>query len=207
MTYRTPRGTDSTVIWALIVANVAFYVATIFNSDLLYQYGLRPVLVGSRPWTLVTAMFLHGSVWHILGNMFTLYFFGQYLNVLAGWKWTLLVYFVGGILGNLLFTWMANLLGYPLSMVIGASGAVFALGGALAVLQPRARVVAFPIPVPVPLWAAIVGGFLIMSVISIWLSLNVAWEAHLGGLAFGALAGYIMWRRWRRPQSPRPPHR
>jgi uncharacterized protein len=193
MTYRSTREADSTVIWALIAANVAFYVASIFNSQLLYQYGLRPTLVWSHPWTLVTSMFLHASVWHILGNMVTLYFFGMYLNILAGWKWTLLVYLVGGIMGNLLFAW----LGDPFSIAVGASGAIFAVGGALAVLQPRARVLVFPIPVPVPLWIAVVIGFLIISFFP-----GVAWQAHLGGIAFGALMGYVMWRRWRRPPVP-----
>jgi len=96
------------------------------------------------------------------------------------------VYFIGGILGSILYV----LLGSPLSIAIGASGAVFAVGGALVVMRPKLRVFVFPIPVPLPLWAAVIGGFLIISFFP-----NVAWQAHLGGLAFGLTIGYFFRKR------------
>jgi len=89
---------------------------------------------------------------------------------------------VGGILGNIVYI----LLGLPLSIAIGASGAVFALGGVPAVMRPRLSVYVFPIPAPLPLWVAVIGGFLILSFFP-----NVAWQAHLGGLAFGLTIGYF----------------
>ena len=70
-------------------------------------------------------------------------------------------------------------------MVVGASGAVFALGGALAVMVPKTKVFIFPIPVPIPLWIAIIGGFLVISFLP-----GIAWQAHLGGLLLGLLAGF-----------------
>jgi len=91
-------------------------------------------------------------------------------------------------LGNALYL----LLGPSFSIAIGASGAVFALGGVLAVMRPRLRVFVFPIPAPVPLWAAVIGGFLILSFFP-----DVAWQAHLGGLAFGLIIGYFFRRRER----------
>ncbi|GAI53526.1 unnamed protein product, partial [marine sediment metagenome] len=96
--------------------------------------------------------------------------------------------FIGGILGNILYILLAP----PLSIAIGASGAVFALGGVLAIMRPKLRVLVFPIPVPLPLWAAVIGGFLIISFFP-----NVAWQAHLGGLAFGLTIGYFFRRRER----------
>jgi len=81
---------------------------------------------------------------------------------------------------------MYVLLASPLSLTIGASGAVFAVGGSLTVMRPKLRVIIFPVPVPVPLWAAVIGGFVILSFLP-----NVAWQAHLGGLAFGLAAGYF----------------
>ena len=71
-------------------------------------------------------------------------------------------------------------------LAVGASGAVFALGGALTVMMPRLRVFIFPIPAPIPLWIAVIGGFVILSFLP-----YVAWEAHLGGLLFGLVFGYI----------------
>jgi membrane associated rhomboid family serine protease len=50
----------------------------------------------------------------------------------------------------------------------------------------------FPIPVPVPLWAAVIGGFLVVSFLP-----GVAWQAHLGGIIFGLIAGYVIKRRGR----------
>ena len=85
------------------------------------------------------------------------------------------------------------LLGSPFALVVGASGAVFALGGTLAVLTPKLRVIVFPIPVPMPLWVAVIGGFVVMSFFP-----NVAWQGHLGGLVFGLIAGYFFRRRERR---------
>ena len=115
-------------------------------------------------------------------------FFGKYLRSLVGSRKFLLVYFIGGILGGILYILLAP----PLSIAIGASGAVFALGGALAVMRPKLRVLVFPVPVPMPLWAAVIGGFVIISFLP-----NVAWQAHLGGLASGVIAGYFFRRKER----------
>ena len=128
------------------------------------------------------------NFWHILANMFTLFFFGTSLSRLIGDKKMLLVYFGGGILGNILFILLAS----PFSIAIGASGAVFALGGALAVMRPKLRVFIFPIPVPIQLWIAVIGGFLLISFLP-----NVGWQAHLGGLLCGVIAGYFFRRKER----------
>ena len=100
----------------------------------------------------------------------------------------LLVYFGGGILGNVLLLLLASR--FPFGVAIGASGAVFALGGALAVMRPRLKVIIFPLPIPLDLWIAVIGGFLIMSFLP-----GVAWQAHLGGLVLGLVVGYIFRRR------------
>jgi len=124
--------------------------------------------------------------------MWTFYFFGTYLSRLIGWGRFLLVYFCGGILGGIFFI----LLSSPMYIAVGASGAVFALGGALAVMRPNLRVFVFPIPVPIPLWIAVIGGFFIISLFS-----GVAWQAHLGGIVFGIIAGYFFRRRERSATS------
>ena len=91
-------------------------------------------------------------------------------------------------MGSVLFILLAP----PYSIAIGASGAVFALGGALTVMRPKLRVFVFPIPVPLPLWVAVIGGFFIISFFP-----HIAWQAHLGGLAFGLIAGYFFRKRER----------
>ena len=97
------------------------------------------------------------------------------------------MYFIGGVVGNVLFILLAN----PLSVGIGASGAIFALGGALAILVPKLPVFIFFIPIPTPLWVAIVV-FLLLSFIP---GIAIAWQAHLGGLVLGLMAGYYFRRK------------
>jgi len=122
--------------------------------------------------------------------MITLFFFGTYFNRLVGEKRFLLVYFSGGIVGNIFLLALAGFA--PYSAALGASGAVFALAGGLVVMQPRLPVIIFPIPIPIPLFVAVIGGFLILSFMPL-----VAWQAHLGGLIVGLIAGFIIRRRER----------
>ncbi|MFC1940073.1 rhomboid family intramembrane serine protease [Chloroflexota bacterium] len=189
MTYRGSRGFNLGPIGFLIIANIVVFIATAVKSDLIYLLGLQPAILLARPWTIVTNLFVHSGMGHIFGNMITLYFFGSYLARLVGERNFWIIYLGGGILGNLLFILLAN----PFSVAVGASGAVFALGGALTVMQPKLRVFIFPIPAPIPLWIAVIGGFLILSFIPF-----VAWQAHLGGLVFGLIMGYFLGRGGRR---------
>ncbi len=189
-----------TPILAIIILNLLVFIATLIIPELRPLLGLIPAALLERPWTIVTNLFVHSNLWHILANMVTLYFFGSYVSRLVGDRRFLLVYFGGGILGNI-FYFLLSFVGYilylpflgsPLILAIGASGAVFALGGALAIMRPNIRVIVLPIPAPVPLWVAVIGGFIILSFLP-----NVGWQAHLGGLVFGLVAGYFFKRRER----------
>ncbi len=189
MSYRRYRGFSLSPVLILIIVNFLLFIMTLIVPQLVIFLGLKP---GDflRPWTIVTSMFLHAGFWHIFANMFTLYFFGSAVARLIGNGKFLIVYFGGGILGNILMLLLAPI--FPFSIAIGASGAVFALGGALTVMRPRLRVVVFPIPAPIPLWIAIIGGFIILSFLPF-----VAWQAHLGGLVFGLILGYVFRKRER----------
>ena len=121
--------------------------------------------------------------------MISQYFFGIFLLQLVGTGRFLFVYFIGGIIGNLVFLVFAKfgIFASANTGVVGASGAIYALGGALAVIMPTLRVYVFGL-IPMPLWVAILIGFLIIIP-------NVAWQAHLGGLVLGAAAGYYFRRQ------------
>ncbi|MDH4367862.1 MAG: rhomboid family intramembrane serine protease, partial [Dehalococcoidia bacterium] len=149
--------------------------------------GLTPALLSQQPWTIITSMFVHGGFGHILFNMISLYFLGSFLIRAAGDRSFLAIFFLGGLAGNILFVLLAN----PFSTGIGASGAVFALGGALAVMVPRVPVFVLFIPVPIPLWVAIIIFFLFSFLP------RIAWQAHLGGLLLGLIAGLILRKRRR----------
>jgi membrane associated rhomboid family serine protease len=172
---------DVSFVWLIIAINIVVFIAILTDQSLVYSLGLQPASLPHKPWTMVTSLFVHASIGHIIVNMITLFFFGSYLSRLVGGGNFLKMCFAGGIAGNLLYI----LLGPALSTAVGASGAIFALGGALAIMVPKLRVFVFPIPTPLPLWIAIIGGFLIVSFFP-----QVAWQAHLGGLLLGLLAGY-----------------
>ena len=179
------RGINPVI--AIVIINVVVFVAVRLWPDLVYELGLwsRPVFA-EQPWGLVTSIFTHYDMFHLFANMFTLYFFGSFILNTVGTKKFILLYLAGGLVGSAFFVLLA-----PFSIAIGASGAVFALGGALAVLAPQIRVYIFPIPAPLPVWVAVLGGFVILSFLP-----GIAWQAHLGGLLTG-LVGGLMFKRSR----------
>ncbi len=196
MRFRTYQGFRLTPMWFLIILNLIIFIATTISAELTRLLWLHPLGFLQQPWTILTNLFVHSGPGHIFANMFTLYFFGSYLSRLVGDSKFLIVYFGGGLLGNIFFIILsiilAILLGSPLSPAVGASGAVFALGGALTMMRPGIRVFVFPIPAPIPLWVAVIGGFVILSFFPF-----VAWQAHLGGLVFGLITGYFFRKRER----------
>ena len=181
MRLRDPRSVNLTPIWVLMAVNVLVFIATTIRPEAINSLGVTWSTFYSQPWTIVSAMFTHANIFHILFNMLALYFYGMYVLALVGEARFFLVYFIGGLVGNAFF-----LLTNHVDMAIGASGAVFALGGLLVVLVPRLKVMIFPIPVPMDIWIAII----IFAVLS--LSPGVAWQAHAGGLVTGLTAGYIL---------------
>lgn len=199
--YRIYRNFGLNPVLALIIANLMLYIAVLVSGEgrypwgageiigdrFTYYLGLIPYYFPERPWTIVTNMFIHAGFGHIFGNMLILFFFGTYLLRLVGSGRFLLVYFVGGIVGNALYL----LLGEPLSVAVGASGAIYAIAGALVVLVPRVRVLLWFL-FPMPLWVVVLVFFVIWSFIP-----GVAWQAHMGGLALGLIAGYYFRRRLR----------
>ena len=183
-------------IWFLVAVNVLVFMAELIagggtiqrGNPIISFLGLTPVLLWHQPWTMITSMFVHGGFTHIIFNMISLYFLGSFLIRLVGEGNFLKVYLLGGIAGNIFYI----LLGPQNIPGVGASGAIFALGGALAIMAPKLPVLVFPIPVPMPLWAAMT----LFLVISFFVR-GIAWQAHLGGFLLGLLAGYLFKRRRR----------
>ena len=182
-------------VLVIISLNLGVFIAVQISPGLVADLGLwSPVKIFfEQPWGIVTSMFVHDGFFHLFANMITLFFFGSFLNRLLDGSRLLLIYFGGGLLGNIFFVLLGTLLNPDLlALAVGASGAVFALGGALTILRPNLRVFIFPIPAPIPIWIAVIGGFIILSFLP-----YVAWQAHLGGLLFGLAVGYFIKRRGR----------
>jgi len=182
------RSYQPLALWIIIGLNLLLFIATIIERDLIFILGLQPLSFLARPWTIVTNLFIHSGAWHLIANMITLFFFGSFLMRLIGMPRFLIVYFAGGILGNIIFILLPPSV---LSVAIGASGAIFALAGVLVVMMPNLRVLLFFI-IPLPLWIVVLFFFVLWSFLP-----GIAWQAHLGGLALGIIAGYIFRRRAR----------
>lgn len=193
MTYnRRYQWPEAKSVLVLIAVNIIFLIALLIKDNLYITLGLQSTEWYKEPWTLLTSLFVHDFPWHILANMFSLYFLGSYLCNIIGDARFLTVYFIGGIVGNFFYILIEHLLGHPNSLAFGASGAIFAVAGAFMMLAPKMKVIVFPIPIPMPLWVAIIGGFLLMSFFP-----GVAWQAHLGGLIVGLIAGLFLRKRKR----------
>ncbi|NIP43351.1 MAG: rhomboid family intramembrane serine protease, partial [candidate division Zixibacteria bacterium] len=76
---RTYRAVNLNVLWFLIALNVVISIITFIRPEIIYFLGLRPALLSQQPWTIVSSIFVHGSIWHILFNMIALYFLGSFL--------------------------------------------------------------------------------------------------------------------------------
>jgi membrane associated rhomboid family serine protease len=130
----------------------------------------------AEPWRMITSVFAHGSILHLLFNMYTLYLFGSMLEQVLGRARYLALFLLSGFGGS-----VAVLLLAPGSAVLGASGAIFGLMGAFVVIQRgfggtnRTLLVVLGLNLVFP--------FLVPS--------NISWQAHVGGLAVGALLGLV----------------
>ncbi len=105
----------------------------------------KPNFLGGMFWQLVTYMFLHGGLWHLLFNMVGLFFFGGDVERQIGRKAFLMMYFLCGI-GGAAISLVDPALRFP---IIGASGGVLGVLVAFALLYPNARIMIFPIFIPI----------------------------------------------------------
>jgi rhomboid protease GluP len=143
MPVRLPLAPSSVATFALIAINSLIFVVTHFvlsPQELrdVYSWGASnhtAVLQHGEYYRLITAMFLHGGLPHVLFNMYALYIIGQTVERFFGTTRFLLIYFLGGLGGSVL----SVLLNPPAVTSVGASGAVFAIFGAEMIFLYRHR--------------------------------------------------------------------
>lgn len=166
----------------LAAITVAVFVLQIIFPTITENFSLVSSEVFVRPWTILTSIFLHGGIEHIMYNMFALVLFGLILEEIIGAKRFLILYFSAGLIASL-----ATIPFYQASL--GASGAIFGVLGALAILRPRMVVwvsfVPMPMFVAILVWAAI-------DFFGIFFPSNIANAAHLAGLFLGVIYGLCL---------------
>ena len=171
--------------YVLIALNAIVYVYTALLSgdfiqidyDVLAQYGqFNAFVFEGAYWQLFTSMFVHVNIMHLVGNMLFLLIFGLRAEELLKVEEYLGIYFAGGLVGNLL-----TLLFGPNMVSAGASGAIFAIYGAVTVYIRRF--------VGQSIISALMYAFFLLF-LSSGFGVNVL--AHLGGLIVGLFLGYLL---------------
>ncbi len=165
------------------IAVVAFVIQNVVGG-FTQSFALVSADVLSRPWILVTSIFLHGDIAHLLYNMLGLALFGMVLESIVGRKQFLAVFFSGGLLAAIGSSFLY-------SAALGASGALMAVLGTIAVLRPHMQV--FVSFIPMPMWVA-AGFWAVGDFVGLFVPSGVANLAHLVGLGFGITAGFYLRR-------------
>lgn len=195
-----PQKKFFNVTLILIITNVLFYIAILalqqaYGDSVLQNIAIQPsfILKGEKLWTIVSSMFMHGSILHLLVNMMSLLFLGSFLERLIGSKKFLFIYLLSGVIASLAFVFIAFAFNQDLSIpAVGASGAIFGIGGMLAVLTPRLPVYIMFIPIAMPMWLGIVLMLALMWLVSAVAGLPIGNTAHLGGFIAGVAYGFYL---------------
>lgn len=162
----------------LLIANIAVFFLQYTMPGFTGPFVFVPRAILVRPWTIVTYMFLHASITHILFNMIGLYFFGPRVEARLGSRRFVQLYFISGISGALVsFVFAFS------SPIIGASAAVFGVMLAFAVYWPRDRIY---------IWGVLPIEARWLVVITTALALYSGLSGSQGGVAdFAHLGGYV----------------
>jgi len=194
----TVRRREGLATIALIAVSVLAYGAQEVFADFTYRFELRggaafnagsgvtSGVAGGEVWRLLTTGFLHGSVLHLAVNMFSLWVLGRPLEAALG-RARFVALYLTGVVGA---SAVAYLLTAPNQSVVGASGGIFALLGAMFVLGRRLGIDVRSL-----------SGVLVVNLAISFLVPNISWQAHIGGLVTGALvgAGLLVAGQRRRP--------
>ena len=201
------RVRDFLFRYAMVPANVDAWLATLDRGALLHRTGaLWP------PLTLVTSMFVHGGILHVLGNMLYLWIFGAAIEHGMGARRYAVFYMTAGIAAGLATVAIAPTSPVP---VVGASGAIAGVLGAYFVMYPRGRILTL-LPLFIFFYTAeipAVAYLLVWFVFQLCSGLTatapealaggVAWWAHIGGFLFGVAVGPLMSRAESRSRQTR----
>lgn len=170
----------------LAAAITAAFIASVVLGIDAERYGFSGANVVSHPEVIVTSIFLHGGLEHLLSNILVLIFAGIAVEGELGKGKMLAIFFLGAFAGD-----VVSLFFYPFDAVsIGASGGIFALLGAGMLVRPL-DISIYPLAVPVPL--AFLG--IIYAIYNVYgfltdASPNISYMAHFGGLALGLAWGF-----------------
>lgn len=185
-------GTRAT--YTLLVLNVLVFGLELQLGDRFVEgYALWPVGSGFAVWQLLSSGFLHANLMHLATNMFGLWMFGREVERVLGTARFAQLYFASLLSAALTQLAVVGFLGEP-TPTVGASGAVFGILMAFAMLFPRRVIILLipPIPLPARVFVLLYAAFELFAGVNGTFA-GVAHFAHLGGLA----GAYLLMRYWR----------
>lgn len=165
----------------LIAINALVFLAqsVLPGSSVAINLGLAPAVAELEPYRMLTSAFLHGSIFHLLLNMYALWIVGSYLEPMLGrWRY-LTLYFLSAIGGSVAVV-LASPASSALVITVGASGAVFGLFGALALVLRKVGGNATGILV-----------IIAINVVFTFTVPNISIQGHIGGLIVGLALGAV----------------
>ena len=184
-----PRLTPWVARLIVVTAVAQLLLETVLTSpDIRALLILNPALFGSRPWGVVTYLFVHGGILHLAANMLVLYMFGTAVETRMGSRPFLFYYMYCGI-GAALFCVLLSLFSHQ-PPILGASGAVLGVAVAFAMFWPDAEILVLLVPIPIKARTLVLALVAIDLVFAVLIPDGVAHEAHIGG----ALAGWLFFK-------------
>lgn len=182
------------VVFAIQVFNGTNWSMMASETSMALAFMPEDLLDPVRSYTVISSMFAHASFGHLILNLLGLAFIGMSFEDRIGVRPFIVLYILSGVVGTLVFAvarWTD-----PYVAVVGASGAISGVLGAYARTFPNERMsmLLFFIPLPpMRIWI-IVGMFVLIQFVFAFGSTNIAWEAHMGGLAAGILLAPVVAR-------------
>ncbi len=205
------RGLPPVVKWLLIINFAVFMIGALVFPPLKdhplgmnfieSHFAVHPATTGMalQIWRLISYQFLHANVFHLVFNLMVLYFMGPFAERAWGSRAFLKFYLIAGAVGGFVYTLLVLLHILPLEPnqpilpMVGASGAIYGVVAAIAVMYPRMKVLVWGIIPMTMVWLVIL--IVILSLLNIASGKNTGGEAaHLTGLAVGFL--YVTFKPW-----------
>jgi len=180
---RIIHSMKSSPAMAILYTCIFIFIISLMNYGfVLSNFALFPATIFTRPWTIITHLFLHASFFHLFFNMLVLFFFGPELERRTSKQIFLNIYFAAGIVAAVGFS-ITSSTNVP---VVGASGAIMGIFAALAIIAPDIRVYVYFVPMKI-MHALVL--FAALDFALLGANDMVAHTAHLSGLAVGVVMG------------------
>jgi len=192
------------VTMIIILVNIMAYIffMILIGSNFPLDYiAIKPanILQGKYLWTFITSMFMHGSLFHIFANMFSLFFIGSLVEKILGAKRYFYFYMLAGLLAGVFFVLSSLIFTADYNtFAVGASGALFGVVGLLVLLTPNLPVFIMFIPIPIKMKYAGPGILIALWFISIAGNVPIGNTAHFGGLIVGIAYGIYLRTKYKR---------